>query len=108
MTDQAGKRAVHSLLLALVATIEGNLLTVGDETRVDITELALETLLLDGEASKGPAEASEDETGRDEVAEHHHRALRPDGPGQLAREDDDVQQWLAEVREQLHPVLVQS
>jgi hypothetical protein len=48
-------------LLALVAAIKCNFLAVGNETRVDIAELALEALLFDGEAREGATETSEDE-----------------------------------------------
>jgi hypothetical protein len=84
-------------LLALVATIKGDFLTVGNEARINIAELSLQTLLFDGEAGERATETSEDETREDEVPKHHSGALHSNGSCELAREDNDIEYWLAEI-----------
>lgn len=99
--ERIRKIRVHGLLLSLVSSVESNLLAVCNEARVDIAELSLKALLLDGEASERATEAGKKETRENEVAQHHSGSLDSNSSSQFAWEDDDIEDGFAQVREQL-------
>eukprot|EP01137_Pigoraptor_chileana_P007978 Opistho-2@54248 len=100
-THKTRKRLIDDEALALVAVVERNLLAVRNESRVDKAELALEPLLLDSVAPRGPAETREHKTRHGQIDHHGRRSLPSDGTRQLARVNNNVENGLADIRKQL-------
>ena len=65
----------HRQLLALVAAVEGHLLGVGDQPRVDVAQLALQLLLRHRQPRHGPPQPRQQHARQEQVQHHHARTL---------------------------------
>lgn len=107
MRAQLGVAGQQGELLAHVALVEGHLLRVGDQPAVHIAELALQLLLLDGEAASGPAQAGQKDAGEQQVEHQDRGRLAAQVHGQAVHVDEDVQHGLADVRVQVRGALAE-
>lgn len=97
MRTQLGVAGQQGELLAHIALVEGHLLRVGDQSAVHIAELALQLLLLDGQATSGAAQACQEDAGEEQVEHQDRWCLAAQVHRQAVHVDEDVQHGLADV-----------